>query len=361
MSIFKDTNKTKDGRQYYFRVQTNNRQYKSKRYLTRKEALKAEAMYKLKSVDPVSKKFTVVANSYFEYLKTYCKYSTIYTFIKDYNKHIEPFFARYNISSINIPTYNLWYEEMSKKGLSVKYLNKINSLLKNIFNYAIQSYGLEFNPVVKTFKESKEKIVTEKLRYITKDEFDKFIAVIDDPMYNLLFNVLFYTGLRKGELLCLTWRDVDLDNKYLSITKTLYKIHDNTPTSNKTATNRQIYLDDSLVRKLADYRATKMSYKDFSLDWYVFGDVFTLATTTLERKKHQYFIQSGVREITIHEFRHSHVSNMINLYLKSNNDSTKFFLMMSQRLGHTIGVMQKTYMHLFPNTQNDIVDLLNNS
>ena len=74
MSIFKDTNKTKDGRQYYFRVQTNNRQYKSKRYLTRKEALKAEAMYKLKSVDPVSKKFTVVADSYFEYLKTYCKY-----------------------------------------------------------------------------------------------------------------------------------------------------------------------------------------------------------------------------------------------------------------------------------------------
>lgn len=361
MSIYKDKNKTKDGRQYFFQVMTNSTLYKSKRYLTRKEAEKAEAMYKLKHNDPVSKKFTIVADSYFEYLKTYCKYSTIYTFIKDYNKHICPFFERFNINSINIPTYNLWYEEMSKKGLSVKYLNKINSLLKNIFNYAVQSYGLEFNPVVKTFKESKEKIVTEKLRYITKDEFDKFISVIDDPMYYLLFNVLFYTGLRKGELLCLTWRDVDLDNKFISITKTLYKIHNNTPTSNKTATNRQIYLNDSLVRLLRDYKATKETYKDYSLDWYVFGDVFTLATSTLERKKHQYFLQSGVHEITIHEFRHSHVSNMIDLYLKNNNtDSTKFFLMMSQRLGHTIGVMQKTYMHLFPSTQNDIVSMLNN-
>lgn len=360
MSIYKDNNKTKDNRSYFFQVMKNGKLYKSRRYLTREEARKAEAVYLLQVNSPTSKKFSVVADSYFDNLKTYCKYSTIYTFIKDYNKHIEPFFSRYDISSINIPIYNLWWLEMSKKGLSVKYLNKINSLLKNIFNYAIQSYGLEFNPVVKTFKESKEKIVTEKLRYITKEDFDKFISVINDPMYYLLFNVLFYTGIRKGELLCLTWRDVDLNNKVMSITKTLYKIHNNKPTSNKTATNRQIYLDNNLVRLLADYKATKTSYKDFSESWYVFGDVFTLSTTTLERKKHQYFLQSGVSEISIHEFRHSHVSNMINLYLKSNSDSTKFFIMMSQRLGHTIDVMQKTYMHLFPNTQNDIVNMLNN-
>ena len=360
MSIYKDNRKTKDGRCYFFQVMKNGELYKSKRFLTRKEAVEEEAKFLLK-YNPKSKKFSIVADSYFDNLKSYCKYSTIYTYIKDYNKHIYPYFHDLDINSINIPTYNLWYEEMAKKGLKAKYLNKINSLLKNIFQYAVQSYGLEYNPVVKTFKEPKDKIITEKIRYITKDEFDSFINKANDPTYELLFKTLFYTGCRIGEAICLTWNDINIEEKYISITKTLYKVHNNTPTSNKTHTNRRIYLNDSFVREMACFKSKKESYKDFSNNWYVFGDIRTLSQTSIARKKHQWFLASGVREITIHEFRHSHVSMLINEYLKSGQtDSTKFFIMMSQRLGHTIPVMQRTYMHLFPNTQNDIVDLLNN-
>ena len=359
--IYKDTHKTKDGRCYYFQVMIDRKLYKSKRYLTRKECVEAEALYKLKKASPDRLDFHIVAIAYFDNLKTYTKYSTIYTYQKDYNKHIYPYFHDKDIYSINALDYNLWFEEMSKKCLKSKYTNKINSLLRNIFNFAIQNYDLEHNPVIKTFKEPKDKIITEdKLRYITKEEFDKFISVIDDDMYKLLFETLFYTGMRKGELLCLTWNDVDLDNKCIKINKTLYKIHDNSPTSNKTNQIRQIYLNNSFVQNLANYKANRMSFKDFSNDWFVFGDTLTLSTTTLERKKHYYFELSGVKEISIHEFRHSHVSNMVSLYLQSGNtDSTKFFIMMSQRLGHTIPVMQKTYMHLFPNTQDDLVSMMN--
>lgn len=360
MSIYKDNKKTKDGRSYFFQIMKNGKLYKSKRYLTRKEALQEEAQFILR-FNPKSKRFSVVAEEYFKNINNYCKYSTYYTYIKDYNKHICPYFANKDINSINIPTYNLWWLDMSKKGLSVKYLNKVNSLLRNIFNFAIQNYGLEYNPVVKTFKEKKDKITTDKLRYITKEEFDRFISVIDDSMYHLLFTTLFYTGIRKGELLCLTWNDIDLKKKVLYINKTLYKIHNNQPTSNKTNQNRQIYLNDCLVKELANYKAIKMQYKDFSDDWYVFGDVFTLATTTLERKKHHYFNLSGVREITIHEFRHSHVSMLVNEYIKNGGtDGRSFLISVSARLGHSIPVMFKTYLHLFPNTQNDIVKMLNN-
>lgn len=360
MSIYKDDRKTKDGRCYFYQIRKDGQLYKSKRFLTRKEAQEEEAKFLLR-FNPKSKKFGIVANSYFDNLRTYCKYSTYYTYIKDYNKHIKPYFEDKDINSINIPTYNLWYEKMAKKGLSAKYLNKINSLLKNIFQYAIQSYGLESNPVVKTFKTKYDKIVTDKIRYITKEEFDKFISVADDPTYKLLFEMLFYTGARIGEVICLTWNDIDLNDKYISITKTLYKIHNNTPTSNKTNQNRQIYLNDSFVRNLASFKATKTQYKDFSNNWYVFGDIKTLSTTQIQRKKHQWFLASGVHEITIHEFRHSHVSFCINEYLKNNGkDSQGFLILLSQRLGHTIPVMFKTYLHLFPNTQNEIVDLLNN-
>lgn len=179
-------------------------------------------------------------------------------------------------------------------------------------------------------------------------------------MYKLLFEFLFYTGARIGEVICLTWKDIDLQNKYVSITKTLYKIHNNTPTSNKTHKNRQIYLNDSLVANLTRFKAQKKVYKDFSDNWYVFGDIKTLSTTQIQRKKHQYFTDADIHEITIHEFRHSHCSMCINELLKQGKTSTSILLMLSQRLGHSIQVMQKTYMHLFPNTQNDIVDMLNN-
>ena len=361
MSIYKDKRKTKDGRQYCFKVMIDGVRYQSKYYMTREEARKAEAQYILKNKHPDKKPFVIVADSYFENLNTYCKYSTTYTYLKDYNKHILPYFKNYDVGNINTLAYNNWYDSMAKKGLSVKYLNKINSLFKNIMQYAVQNYGLEYNPVIKTFKESRAAIKGDKIRYITKDEFDKFISYATDPMYKLLFTFLFKTGARIGEVICLCWSDLDLDEKYVSITKTLYKIHDNKPTSNKTATNRKVYLDDSLVKELKEYKATKEQFKNFSNDWYVFGDIQTLSTTQIARKKHQYFLESGVHEITIHEFRHSHVSNMVDMYLKSGNtDSSKFFIMMSQRLGHTIPVMQRTYLHLFPNTQNEIVDLLNN-
>lgn len=80
------------------------------------------------------------------------------------------------------------------------------------------------------------------------------------------------------------------------------------------------------------------------------------------RKKFNYYIEkANVNEITMHEFRHSHVSLLINEYIKSGQtDTAKFFLMLSDRMGHTIDVMQKTYMHLFPTVQNEIVNLLDN-
>lgn len=58
-----------------------------------------------------------------------------------------------------------------------------------------------------------------------------------------------------------------------------------------------------------------------------------LPNTTIDRYRHHYFQISGIHEITLHEFRHSHVSLLINEYIKSGQtDTAKFFLMMSDRM-----------------------------
>ena len=117
----------------------------------------------------------------------------------------------------------------------------------------------------------------------------------------------------------------------------------------------------TLKEQLLIYKKEMMNYSDFKENWFVFGCSRFLPQTTIDNKKHHYFKLCGIHEITIHEFRHSHVSLLINEYVKSGQtDTTKFFLMVSSRLGHSIEVMKKTYLHLFPTIQDEIVDLLDN-
>lgn len=99
--------------------------------------------------------------------------------------------------------------------------------------------------------------------------------------------------------------------------------------------------------------------RNFDLNNFVFGNIEPLKQHKIDTNKDKYFKLSGVKRITIQEFRHSHVSFLINEYIKSGQtDTGKFFIMTSARLGHTIDVMQSTYLHLFDDIQNEIVNLI---
>lgn len=364
--IYKGT-PTKDGRCYYFRKSKNNKQYTSKKYKTREECEKALSMFVLKNDNPINIRFDLVADEYFEELKKIKKWSTVYTYLKDYNKHILPYFGKSYINKLTIKDIQLWAQKLEQNNYKIKYLNKMHNLLKKIFDFAIKNYGLNDNPAQKygRFQEKNDKIIpdTEKIRYITLNEYNKFISFVDNDLWKTFFTTLFYSGARKGEIVALTWNDIDFTNNEIIINKTLY---DNvkgqyTITSTKNNRNRKIKMSKTLKECLYSYKCIQERYIDFKETWFVFGSTHHLANTTINRYKHYYFDISGVNEITLHEFRHSHVSLLINEYIKSGQtDTTKFFLMMSDRMGHTIDVMQKTYMHLFPTVQNEIVNLLDN-
>ena len=381
MAVYKDEKKTKDGRCWYFKVykkdfEGNNKAFKSKRYLTKKEAIDEEALFILKRDNPNRKLFSIVANDYFKELYKTKKESTAYSYETCYNKNILPYFKKYFIDEITVNSINNWKDEMIKKGFKLHYLNKLYNVFKMIFDFSMRNYGIKENPVTigQRFQEKNDSIITdeEKIRYLTLEEFRKFISVIDNMMWKTFFIFLFYTGMRKGEVQALKWNDIDFEKNEITVNKTLsVKVKkknsnlNNAPnfkiTSTKNNINRKIKMSKTLKEQLLKYKETVKKYTDYNNNWYVFGNSRFIAQTTIDNKKHFYFNLSGIHEITIHEFRHSHVSLLINEYVKSGQtDTAKFFLMMSNRMGHTIGVMQKTYMHLFPTIQNEIVDLLDN-
>jgi integrase len=154
----------------------------------------------------------------------------------------------------------------ARKGYNVRYLNKLYSILKNIFDFGISNYNLTYNPVSArgNFKEKKEIIKDEeKIRYITKEEFDKFISVVDIPIWHCFFVTLYYTGCRKGELLALTWYDINWDTKEISINKTLNtKLKGKTViTPTKNYLNRKIKMSKTLY----EYNKNESSIKEIEV------------------------------------------------------------------------------------------------
>lgn len=372
MAVFKDAIKTKDGRQWYFKVNykdfsNKTRQYKSKRFLTKKEALDEQIRYLSRRDTPTHIKFVTVAQDYFVELAKKRKESSVYTYTKIYHSHILPYFSNYYIDKIKVAEIRAWRSEMEDKNFSISYLNNAYIVFKNIFDHAIKNYGLDSNPVhlLGPFESKNDQVLPDayKIRYITYEEFEKFISTIDDQMWHAFFTLLYFTGVRRGEAVALKWSDIDFRDSYITINKTLYEEVKGKKiiTSNKTNTNRLIKMNRVLIDELINYKKIIMKYHDFSENWFVFGNTINLAKTSIARAKHRYFEKSGVHEITVHEFRHSHVSLLLNEYLKSGQtDSTKFFLMMKDRMGHSLEVMLKTYSHLIPSHQDPLIDMLDN-
>lgn len=375
MSVFKDKEKTKDGRQWRFKVYYHNTEgklvpYTSKRYLLEKEAKAEERVFLLNRDIPVKKRFDIVADDYFKDAEKRIRESTLLSYQSQYENNIKPYFKNKFIDEIQVADIENWKTKLTNKKIKLSTCNQYYVVFKEIFTYANRKYELNYNPVVLSgrFKRRNDEVIEtkDKLRYIVYEEYCKLISVIDDDFWHCFFLTLYFTGMREGELQALNWNDIDFNRRVIIVNKTLstnvkkgrYKI-----TATKNCKNREITMSNTLYNELTKYKDIVMQYEDFSNDWFVFGNGDFLSTYKMNQSKSIYFKKAGLEKniITIHEFRHSHVSLCINEYLKSGEtDSGKFFLMMSQRMGHSLRVMQEVYMHLFPTAQDKIVNLLDN-
>ena len=126
-----------------------------------------------------------------------------------------------------------------------------------------------------------------------------------------LFSTLYYSGARKGELLALTWEDINFEEKAININKTDYNRQITQPKTK--ASNRTIMLPSliiDLLKLLKEQSTVKAPIKN---DYVVFGEFYnSIATSTLDMKYNKYIINAGVKRILLHEFRHSHASYLIN-------------------------------------------------
>ena len=138
----------------------------------------------------------------------------------------------------------------------------------------------------------------EEMKIYTWEEFKQFISVIDDIKWKTLFEVLFFCGLRRGELRGLTWDNIDFFNKELSIVKNVIQERDGGPyivTTPKTRTSaRTLPVPNRVMEDIHVLYIQKKKYR-FNNKWYVFGDKEPLSAHILRHKKNDFTKESGVK------------------------------------------------------------------
>ena len=348
MPAYKDEKTGKWFAKFYYTNWQGIKKQKWKRgFATKKEALGFERDFLEKQSANPDMTFQNLYEIYMEDMAARLKQSTLLTKKAVLQTHILPFFSSKPINEIKASDVRRWQAKLmsSPNNYSQTYLKKINTELNSIINYAKRFYDLNTNPCGKAGTIGKAK--AEEMDYWTYDEYIAFReGVKDKPLSYICFEVLYWTGMREGELLALSPADIDLDNKTISINRTYQRIEGKDVfTSPKTRkSKRKIPIPDFLCQELSDYIQSR-----YMLD--ADERLFPVTKSYLSHEMIRGCKKTGVKKIRIHDIRHSHASLLINQGCDA--------LMLADRLGHEkVSTTLNTYSHLFPHKQQELVHSL---
>ena len=224
------------------------------------------------------------------------------------------------------------------------YLRSLNNQLNAIFNHAERYYGLKDNPVKRVDKMGGKN--ADAMQFWTKDEYLRFSkAVSDKPMSFYAFEVLYWTGIRCGELLALTPGDFDLAASSLSITKSYQRLQGrDVVTPPKTPNSvRKVQMPKFLRDEMAEFIAMRPCVRPHER-------LFDTTKYYLGHEMSRGCEKAGVKRIRVHDLRHSHVSLLIDMGFSA--------LAIAERVGHEAVDITYRYAHLFPTKQQDMANAL---
>lgn len=329
MPVYKD--KATDS--WTIRAYIDGRQIKRRGFNTKQEAIREEARL---MIDKPKRRIKMQSfmDSYFLSIKPEIKQSTYDGYEKYRRLYYNQWFGDCYIDSIDYKTAQKLRNSLPDS-LSVKYKNNILSGVKTMFSWAIQCEYIESNPFtnVKNFKaQTKQEMQT-----WTIEQFRSFAQEVKNETHRLLFETLYWTGMRISEARGLQWECVDF-KKHMIHVKQQYL--NGSITSPKTVeSDRYIDIDKTLEADLLNYKKKISGYDGYCEQWFVFGSVTPPTKTYLQNSFYDAEERASLPHIRIHDLRHSHASYLI---------EKEFSIMyISKRLGHAnVGVTMNTYSHL---------------
>jgi len=277
---------------------------------------------------------------------------------KQFFKKILPFFGNMPINEIQPATVRKWQNEIINAGYSRAYQKGLNTALNAIFNYAVKYYNLAKNPV--SVAGSIGSFSREEITFWTLDEYNKFISALKEgSAERLAIEMLFYTGMRNGELRALTPADIDggrlgtmTDEEVEKFPHVIKISHSMKRDGNKEvmgtpktdSSYRTVSIPLFLAKDLQSY--IKKSYEIGMKD-----RLFPRGKMWIGYIINKNVQRAGVKRIRAHDLRHSHASLLINMGCSP--------LVIKERLGHSnIKETLQIYSHLYPSQAVDLMGKL---
>lgn len=348
MPVYKDEKRNTWYCKFYYKDwQGNNRQKKKEGFKTQKEAKAFEREFLNKAHASVDMTFGSLVELYMEDCQKRLKPTTYENKKYIIDLKVLPYFKDMPINTIEPSTVRKWQNELlsHENNYSQTYLKTVNNQLSAIFNFAMKYYKLPSNPARVCGSMGKKN--AESMQFWTVEEFNKFILAVEDkPVSKAAFKLLFWTGMRSGELLALTLNDFDFEAQTVSINKNYARMKDEdlilepkTPKS-----KRVITIPPFLCDIIKDYASKLYDYKPDER-------LFQVTKYYLHHEMDRGCKKSKVKRIRIHDLRHSHASLLIEMGFSP--------LLISERLGHeNIETTLQTYSHLYPNKHSEVADRL---
>jgi integrase len=185
------------------------------------------------------------------------------------------------------------------------------------------------------------------LEFWTYEEYQKFIATFEKGSRSyLMFQLLFWTGMREGEMLALSMEDIDLENCQIHIRKTYYRM-------NRTDIITEPKTDNSVrTIEIPVFLANEIQFYWKRLYQYPKNErLFPVVAEAVQHTMKRHIEKAGVKKIDVHSLRHSHCAYLIKQGIQP--------LIIKERLGHKdIKITLNTYGHLYPSEQKRVASLL---
>ena len=347
MAAFKDKKNGSWYVQFRYTDWRGERQQKLKRgFATKKEAQAWEREFLMQKQADINMSFENFVALYEKDVKPKLKLNTWLSKEHIIRTKILPYFKKRKLSEITARDVIDWQNEIrqhtksSGESYSPDYLKNVHTQLSCIFNHAIKYYGLQINPAAKAGNMGSEQ--PKEMLFWTKEEYLKFIdAMMDKPMLYYAFEILYWCGIREGELLALTPSSFDLDGGTLSITESYQRIHGKdvitTPKTPKSV--RAIAMPEFLIAEVREHL-------EFAGPFEKRERILKLTKSYLYHEMERGCRSAGVKRIRVHDLRHSHVSLLIELGYPP--------LAIADRMGHETIDITYRYAHLFPDKQTEM-------
>jgi integrase len=351
MAAFKEPNGTWRVIYRYTDWRGEKKQTSKRGFPTKREALVWEREQILKSKSALDMTFASFVELYSSDMKTRLRLNTWQTKEHIINTKLLPFFGDRRMDEIGAKDVIRWqnlmmnYRDKDGKAFSATYLKTLHNQVSAIFNHAVRFYDLKNNPAAKAGSVGKKE--AKEMLFWTKDEYLKFAdAMMDKPLSYYAFEILYWCGLRLGELLALTPADFDLNKGAVSVSKSYQRIGGQAViTDPKTPkSNRVVKMPDFLIEEVREYLKSLYGCEPG-------GRIFPVSKSYLHHEMDRGSKAAGVKRIRVHDVRHSHVSHLIEMGFSA--------VAIADRVGHESIDITYRYAHLFPSKQTEMADKLN--